>query len=153
MCWLNAKRSLERGRNEMNSTVNGRVESHHAALKMMLGNSLGSFEHNWTNTHTLYGANHNVIKHSFEKSVNVAQHKFKPIIYKEIRGIVSVVALEILFDDVKRIESGESDPLNCKHYLRQRKLDMPPMLRDEVDADVAEDMDNRLDEIVESLRS
>ncbi|KAL8494003.1 hypothetical protein ACS0TY_024978 [Phlomoides rotata] len=101
-----------------NMTTN-MVESHHAALKMMLGNSLGSFEHNWTKTHTLYGANHNVIKHSFEKSVNVAQHKFKPIIYKEIRGIVSVVALEILFDDVKRIESGESDPLNCKHYLRQ----------------------------------
>ncbi|KAL8527766.1 hypothetical protein ACS0TY_005565 [Phlomoides rotata] len=147
------------------NTTTNRIEAHHSALKRMLGNSYGNFKGCWSKTNTLFGASHNAIKQSFEKSVHVAQHKFKS-----------------LYDESKKIESGESDPLNFKHYLRQvcglpytheiaeyiecghaiplesidrfwRKLDMEPMLKDDVDVDTGADMDSRFELIIESLQS
>lgn len=154
-----------------------RVESHHAALKRSLGNSLGNFERFWAKIHTLFESSHNAIKHSFEKSVNVAQHKFKPIVYKDLRGVVSTSALDKLYDKIKQMESGNSNPLTCNHYLRKvcglpctheldeylrsgkpipveavdpfwRKLDMKPMLKDDVGD---EDMDSRFEDAIKSV--
>ncbi|KAL8547339.1 hypothetical protein ACS0TY_006893 [Phlomoides rotata] len=50
------------------------------------------------------------------------------------------------------IKLGKSIPFESVDRF-WRKLDMEPLLRDEVDLDVVEDMYNRFDEIVESLRS
>lgn len=159
---------------------NLRVESHHAALKRSLGNSLGNLESCWAKIHTLFEASHNAIKHSFEKSVIVALHKFKSVIYKDLRGVVSMAALEKIYVEMKDIESGNSHPLTCNHYLRKvcglpctheldeyqrsgkpipvsaidrfwRKLDMEPILRNDCGDVGDEDMDNRFEDVVRVL--
>ncbi|KAL8457224.1 hypothetical protein ACS0TY_035171 [Phlomoides rotata] len=147
------------------NTTTNRVESHHSALKRMLGNSLGNFETNWVKTDTLFEACHTAIKHSFEKSVNIAQHKFSFTVYNSLRGVVSTCALEKLFDEMKEVRCENFDPSTCTHILRRvyglpcahelheyvradkpipinvvdafwRKLDMESMIKDDVDEDI-----------------
>ncbi|KAL8487372.1 hypothetical protein ACS0TY_023886 [Phlomoides rotata] len=158
-----------------NITTN-RVENHHSALKRMLGNSLGNFETSWLKIDTLFEECHTAIKHSFEKSVNITQDKFSSNIYNSLRGVVSIVALEKLFDEVKEIKKAEFDPSMCKHILRKvyglpcaheldeyvrtdkpipinvvdalwKKLDMEPMVKD----DVIEDIDHRFSGVVDDM--
>ncbi|KAL8486977.1 hypothetical protein ACS0TY_023606 [Phlomoides rotata] len=88
------------------------------------------------------------------KKRNANNHSTIHIIYnvrkkhREIRSIVSVAVLERLLDEAKRIESeylelGKAIPVESVDHF-WRKLDIEPMLKDEVDADVAEDMDSHL---------
>ncbi|KAL8515074.1 hypothetical protein ACS0TY_013961 [Phlomoides rotata] len=138
------------------NTTTNRVESHHGALKRMLGNSLGSFETCWVKCDTLYSACHVAIKASFEKSLNVAQHKFSSNVYNYLRGVVSVVSLEKLFDEIKLVYG-----LPCAHEVEEyvyadkpipiyaldplwRKLDLEPTVKD----DHVKDFDNRFDNAV-----
>ncbi|KAL8511981.1 hypothetical protein ACS0TY_018443 [Phlomoides rotata] len=100
-CWTN--QILHYG-----NTSTNRAESHHAALKKQLGNSLGNFETCWDQIHTLYAASHNAIKCSFEKSINVVQHKFKSVIFKSLRGMVSIHALQLILDEVERCGRSEA---------------------------------------------
>lgn len=142
----------------------------------MLENSLENFETCWVKTNTLFEACHTAIKNSFEESVNVAQHKFSSNIFNSLRGVVSIVALEKLFDEVKEVKKAEFDLSTCKHVLRKvyglpcaheldeyvradkpipinvidafwRKLNMKPMVKD----DVNEDIDHRFSDLVDDM--
>ncbi|KAL8501662.1 hypothetical protein ACS0TY_020969 [Phlomoides rotata] len=155
-----------------NTTIN-KVESHHSALKRMLENSLENFETCWAKCNTLFEACHTAIKTSFKKSINVIQHKFSSNIYNNLRGVVFVVALEKLFDEIKEVKQPEFNSRDCNHVLRNvyglpcaheveeyvyankpipikvvdsfwRKLDLEPMVRDDVD----EDIDNHFEDVV-----
>ncbi|KAL8503933.1 hypothetical protein ACS0TY_022600 [Phlomoides rotata] len=137
----------------------------------MLGNSLGSLETSWVMCDTLYSACHVAIKASFEKSLNVAQHKFSSNVYNYLRSVVSVVALEKLFDEIKLVKRPEFDSSECNHILRKvyglpcaheveeyvyadkpvpiyalnpfwRKLDLEPTVKD----DHVKDFDNCFDD-------
>ncbi|XP_028093579.1 uncharacterized protein LOC114293667 [Camellia sinensis] len=77
------------------------VESSHAKLKRYLGSSQGNFESNWTRIHNLLELQHSEIKSSFEKSKIVVQHDFKLVQFKELRGNVSITALEIILAESK----------------------------------------------------
>ncbi|KAL8547131.1 hypothetical protein ACS0TY_006737 [Phlomoides rotata] len=83
-CWTN--NILHYG----NTTRNG-VEGHHSALKRQLKTSICDFETCWTQMHTLYQASHTMVKASFEKSINVVQHKFKSNLFKELRVLRSAM--------------------------------------------------------------
>ncbi|KAL8519809.1 hypothetical protein ACS0TY_010664 [Phlomoides rotata] len=108
-CWTN--NILHYG----NTTTN-RVEGHHSALKRQLKTSIGDFETCWTQMHTLYQASHTAVKDSFEKSINVVQHKFKSNVFKELRGMISIVALDKILEESER---GTVDPLLCGCTLRK----------------------------------
>lgn len=142
----------------------------------MLGSSLENFETCWAKIANLFEACHAAIKHSFEESVSVTQLKFASDVYNNLRGVVSIVALEKLFDEIKEVRKGVFDPSKCKHVLRNvyglpcaheldeyvcankpipintidffwRKLDMEPMVKDDVD----EDIDRRFLEVVDDM--
>ncbi|KAL7221792.1 hypothetical protein ACSBR1_023688 [Camellia fascicularis] len=101
-----------------NSTTN-RVESSHAKLKRYLGLSQGNFESNWTRIHNLLELQHSEIKSSFEKSKIVVQHDFKPAQFKELRGNVSITALEIILAESKRASSVGIDITACGCVVRR----------------------------------
>ncbi|KAL8540475.1 hypothetical protein ACS0TY_001926 [Phlomoides rotata] len=128
------------------NTTSNRVESHHSALKMMLGNSLGKFETNWVKTGTLFEA-------------------------------FSTCALEMLFDEMKEVRRENFDPSTCTHILRRvyglpcahelheyaradkpipinivdafwRKLDIEPMIKEDVDEDIDHHFWDAVDDMV-----
>ncbi|KAL8474204.1 hypothetical protein ACS0TY_030864 [Phlomoides rotata] len=84
------------------NTTTNRVESHHSALKRMLRNSSGKFQTCWVQCHSLFEACHTAIKASFSKSVNIAKQKFTSNLYSNLYGVVSHVALEKPFDEIKK---------------------------------------------------
>ncbi|KAL7238264.1 hypothetical protein ACSBR2_004379 [Camellia fascicularis] len=77
-----------------------KVESSYAKLKRYLGSSQGNFESNWTRIHNLLELQHSEIKSSFEKNKIIVQYDFKPVQFKELRGNVSITALEIILADL-----------------------------------------------------
>ncbi|KAL7233195.1 hypothetical protein ACSBR1_016929 [Camellia fascicularis] len=101
-----------------NSTTN-RVESSHAKLKRYLGSSQGNFKSNWTRIHNLLELQHSEIKSSFEKSKLVVQHDFKLAQFKELRGNVSITALEIILAESKRASSVGIDITACGCVVRR----------------------------------
>ena len=56
---------------------------------------------------------HNAIKSGFEKSANVVHHKFKSPIFKELRGMVSIAALDKIHEAMECMGEGGVDPLLC----------------------------------------
>ncbi|KAL7180713.1 hypothetical protein ACSBR1_039722 [Camellia fascicularis] len=76
-----------------NSTTN-RVESSHAKLKRYLGSSQGNFEANWTRIHNLLD-------------------------FKELRGNVSITALEIILAESKQASSVGIDITACGCVVRR----------------------------------
>lgn len=66
-----------------NVTTN-RVESAHAKLKRQLGSNQVNFECSWTKIHSLLELQHVDIKASFEKSLTIVQHQFKPSHFREL---------------------------------------------------------------------
>ncbi|KAL8477281.1 hypothetical protein ACS0TY_029536 [Phlomoides rotata] len=139
----------------------------------MLGNSLGNFQTCWVKCHSLFEACHTTIKASFSKSMNVAKHKFTSNLYNNLQGMVSHVALEKLFDEIKKVKQPFFDSRDCDHVLRKvyglpcaheveeyayadkpipvstvdafwRKLDLEPVVID----DVSVDIDNHFEDAV-----
>ncbi|XP_028122576.1 uncharacterized protein LOC114319718 [Camellia sinensis] len=94
------------------------VESSHAKLKRYLGSSQGNFESNWTRIHNLLELQHSEIKSSFEKSKLIVQHDFKLAQFKELRGNVSITALEIILAESKRASSVGIDITACGCVVR-----------------------------------
>ena len=72
-----------------------RVESAHTKPKRYLGSSQDDFKSSWTIINSLIELQHTEIKGSFEKSLTLVQHNFKPEIFKELRGIISRNAIVI----------------------------------------------------------
>ncbi len=96
-----------------------RVESAHAKLKKQLGSSQGSFESSWTRIHGLIELQHSSVKASLEKSLLVVQHNFKPAEFKELRGFISISALNHVLAQSKRANSVGFDDSNCGCAIRR----------------------------------
>ncbi|XP_057493207.1 uncharacterized protein LOC130778715 [Actinidia eriantha] len=82
-----------------------RAESSHAKLKRQFVSSQGSFESSWTRIHSLLELQHTDIKAFFEKSLTIIQHNFKPFEFKELRGNVSIMALDKVLMEMKRVNN------------------------------------------------
>ncbi|XP_028102684.1 uncharacterized protein LOC114301927 [Camellia sinensis] len=100
-----------------NVTTN-RAESAHAELKRQLGSCQVSFQASFEKIHSLLELQHTDIKASFEKSLTVVQHQFKPSQFRELRGNVSISALEYLLVESKRANSIGIDVEACGCVLR-----------------------------------
>ena len=90
-----------------------RAESAHAKLKRQLGSCQVSFQASFEKIHSLFELQHTDIKASFEKSLTVVQHQFKPSQFRELRGNVSISALEYLLVESKRANSIGIDVEAC----------------------------------------
>ncbi|KAL7236169.1 hypothetical protein ACSBR1_019437 [Camellia fascicularis] len=101
-----------------NLTTN-RVGSSHAKLKRYLGSSSGSFQSNWSRIHNLLELQYIDIKSSFEKSKTIVLHKFKPAQFKDLRGNVSIAALEMIFAEAKRAAVVGIDDVACGCVVRR----------------------------------
>ncbi|KAH9685250.1 Endonuclease [Citrus sinensis] len=100
-----------------NLTTN-RVESSHSRLKKELGTSQGNFETSWTKIHSLLELLHTNIKASFEKSLTVVQHQFKPAEFKKLRGFISISALQMVLSESKNTNSIGIDVSVCGCTIR-----------------------------------
>ncbi|XP_028053414.1 uncharacterized protein LOC114257809 [Camellia sinensis] len=78
------------------------AESAHAKLKEQLGFNQVNFECSWTKIHSLLELHHVDIKASFEKSLTVIRHQFKPSHLREFRGNISIIALDHVLAESKR---------------------------------------------------
>ncbi|XP_028067424.1 uncharacterized protein LOC114270176 [Camellia sinensis] len=101
-----------------NVTTN-RVESAHAKLKRQLGSSQTTFEVSFEKIHCLLELQHIQVKASFEKSLTTVQHQFKPSQFRELRGNVSICALEYVLAESKRANSVGIDVATCGCVLRR----------------------------------
>lgn len=158
------------------------MESHHAALKRHLASSMGNFKTCWARIHTLMETSHNAIKSGFEKSANVVHHKFKSPIFKELRGMVSIAALDKIHEAMECMGEGGVDPLLCGCVLRKtcglpcaheiseyvrlgkaipvgsvdsfwRKLDMNPIVVGDADVGVGNDFENRCNDCLVDIKT
>lgn len=94
------------------------MESQHALLKKQLQSSQGAFETCWKQIHTLIESSHVAIKASFEKSKTVVQHRFKQPLWSEIRGRVSISALNLIFNSLNDLFDRDRDPSVCDCTVR-----------------------------------
>ncbi|KAK3206077.1 hypothetical protein Dsin_020123 [Dipteronia sinensis] len=116
------------------------AESSHSQLKRQLGSSQGNFLSSWTKIHGLLQLQHNEIKASFDRSLTLVQHSFKPSNFKELRGFVSRNALNMILDDYERVDSNDSicscvvqltHGLPCAHEISGYKREgLRPYIRD-----------------------
>lgn len=95
-----------------------RAETTHAKLKRLLGVPQGDFETFWTKVHALLELQHIEIKASFERSLTIVQHNFKDPIFEDIRGSVSLNAMNIILGEFKRAESIGLDVSACGCVFR-----------------------------------
>ncbi|GMQ06701.1 hypothetical protein CsSME_00051178 [Camellia sinensis var. sinensis] len=58
------------------------------------------------------------IKASFEKSLTVVQHQFKPSHFRELRGNISITALDHVLAESKRANDVGIDALVCRCVVR-----------------------------------
>ncbi|XP_028061474.1 PKS-NRPS hybrid synthetase CHGG_01239-like [Camellia sinensis] len=96
-----------------------RAESAHAKLKRQLGSNQINFECSWTKIHSLFELQHVDIKASFEKSLTIVQHQFKPSHFRELRGNISITALDHVLAESKRANDVGIDALVCGCVVRR----------------------------------
>ncbi|XP_028119767.1 protein FAR1-RELATED SEQUENCE 5-like [Camellia sinensis] len=95
-----------------------RAKSAHAKLKRQLGSCQVSFQASFEKIRSLLELQHTNIKASFEKSLTIVQHQFKPSQFRKLRGNVSISALEYLLVESKRANSIGIDVEACGCVLR-----------------------------------
>ncbi|XP_028099052.1 protein FAR1-RELATED SEQUENCE 5-like [Camellia sinensis] len=95
-----------------------RVESAHARLKRQLGSSQTTFEVSFEKIRCLLELQDIQVKASFEKSLTTVQHQFKPSQFRELRGNVSICALEYVLAESKRANSVGIDVITCGCVFR-----------------------------------
>ncbi|XP_052198258.1 uncharacterized protein LOC127805543 [Diospyros lotus] len=100
-----------------NVTTN-RAESAYAKLKRHLGSSQGDFESSWTIINSLIELQHTEIKGSFEKSLTLVQHNFKPEIFRELRGIISRNAMNMVLKETQIAQKIGVDKISCGCVIR-----------------------------------
>ncbi|XP_028056148.1 PKS-NRPS hybrid synthetase CHGG_01239-like [Camellia sinensis] len=97
------------------------AESAHAKLKRQLGSCQVPFQASFEKIHSLLELQHTDIKASFEKSLTVVQHQFKPSQFRELRGNVSISALEYLLVESKRANSIELE-VKAESFIASSKF-------------------------------
>ncbi|KAL8483585.1 hypothetical protein ACS0TY_026318 [Phlomoides rotata] len=120
-----------------------RVESNYVKLKRCLRTRRGNFETCWSKIHSLLETSHIVIKASFEKSINVVQHKFKLDVFMMLRVEISINELNMI---LKEMESRSCDDhllcgcilrktcgFPCSHEINEFKVTRTPISLDIID--------------------
>ncbi|KAH6810732.1 hypothetical protein C2S51_024494 [Perilla frutescens var. frutescens] len=102
-----------------------RAEGAHAKLKRFLGTSTCNLEGCWEKIHDLLDTSFNAMKTSFEKSINVVQHRYKSPIFQFLRGTISIVALDKIYEEMKSIGNDGVDPLLCGCVMRKANAATP----------------------------
>ena len=69
--------------------------------------------------HNLLELQHTYIKESFEKSLTIVQHQFKPTKFNHIQGFISIIALNIILSKLKRAIPLGVDRSTCGCVVRQ----------------------------------
>ncbi|CAH9077106.1 unnamed protein product, partial [Cuscuta epithymum] len=100
-----------------NLTTN-RAESAHAKLKKLLGSSQLDFDCSWKTINALILLQHTEIKASFEQSLNVVEHNFRPALFKELRGLISRKALNLILTESERANDVGLDTKLCGCVMR-----------------------------------
>ncbi|CAL5372675.1 unnamed protein product [Camellia sinensis] len=100
------------------NVTSDRIEKAHAKLKRQLCSGQVDFECSWTKIHNLLELQHTDIKASFEKSLTVVQHQFRPSHFRELWGNISIIALEIVLVESKRAEFTGIDSSACGCVIR-----------------------------------
>ncbi|XP_052193889.1 uncharacterized protein LOC127802218 [Diospyros lotus] len=100
-----------------NVTMN-RAESAHAKLKRHLGSSQGDLESSWTIINSPIELQHVEIKGSFEKSLTLVQHNFKPVIFRELGGVISKSALNMVLMQSQLAHKIGIDKVSCGCVIR-----------------------------------
>ncbi|XP_057425864.1 uncharacterized protein LOC130719248 [Lotus japonicus] len=85
------------------TTTSNRAESAHSTLKRMLKDGRGDLCASWNAVDRLTTVRHNEIKASFERSINLVEHRFKSPMYTNIRGFVSRKAMQLMEDEQNRV--------------------------------------------------
>lgn len=88
-------------------------------MKKWLGSSQGDFDSSWTTINSLIELQSTEIKASFEQSLNVVEHNFKPALFRELRGLVSRKALNLILIESKRSNTVGVDTGLCGCVLRK----------------------------------
>ncbi|XP_014492691.1 uncharacterized protein LOC106755109 [Vigna radiata var. radiata] len=97
----------------LGNTTTNRVESAHWNLKRLLGSSMGDLCSCWDAMHNVIVLQHNKIRASFEKSINLKNDAYKALRYKILVGRVSRYALELIADEVDRVNNIGLDNGRC----------------------------------------
>ncbi|XP_038683661.1 protein FAR1-RELATED SEQUENCE 5-like [Tripterygium wilfordii] len=100
-----------------NLTTN-RAESQHSKLKRYLGTSQSDLESSVLSIHQLIQGQLTAIKASLEKSKNIVLHRFKTSMFRELRGFVSVDALNLIWLEFERSKVVGEDIYSCRCKLR-----------------------------------
>jgi len=95
-----------------------RVESAHWSLKKVLGSSVGDLCSCWDEIHVII-LQHNEIKASFERSLNLMSDSYKALIYRRLVGNISRCALELLIPELERVKKIGFDTSRCGCILIQ----------------------------------
>lgn len=101
-----------------NVTMN-RGETTHTKLKRLLAVPQGNFETSWAKVHSLLEQQHYEIKASFERSSTIVQHNFKFPIFEELRGFVSLNAMNIILGESERADSVGLNASACGCVFRR----------------------------------
>ncbi|KAK3185165.1 hypothetical protein Dsin_032451 [Dipteronia sinensis] len=91
----------------------------HVKLKRHLGAPLGNFDTSWKKMHALLELRYTEIKASFERSLTIVQHNFKAPIFEELRGFVSINAMNMILAESERANSIGLDAFACGCVLRR----------------------------------
>ncbi|XP_019158464.1 PREDICTED: uncharacterized protein LOC109155202 [Ipomoea nil] len=100
-----------------NHTTN-RVESQHANLKKYLESSQSDLETSLDYIDRVIKSQDTSIKSSLEQSKIVIRHRFNTSHFQELRGFVSIHALNLIFNEFARSQVGEFTFENCGCQLR-----------------------------------
>jgi len=72
----------------------------------------------WDSVNKMIILQHNTIKASFEKSLNVVSHSFNVTTYKKLVGFISKYALQYIVEEMNRLKWVGFDKEQCGCTLR-----------------------------------
>lgn len=98
---------------------NRRAESAHSKLKKHLDSSLCNFEQAWFKMHSLLELSFTELKASFEQSLTKVKHVFHIKEFKNLRGVVSTKALDLIHSEIVRIQAVRDDEALCGCVIRK----------------------------------
>ncbi|OUZ99935.1 hypothetical protein BVC80_9069g45 [Macleaya cordata] len=91
----------------------------HSRLKKQLGTSNYDILGMWRIMHPLMNLQFAAIKASFETSMKEIQHRHQINVLKDVRGVISIAAMDIILEEKKRGGNIELDAVACGCALRR----------------------------------
>ncbi|KAK9134227.1 hypothetical protein Syun_013557 [Stephania yunnanensis] len=101
------------------NTNTNNAENAHEKLKKFLCTSQGNFVTLWTTIDSMIELQHLEIKASFERSLTVVVDKYQDPIFTQLRGLISKVALDKIWEELQRVPSVGVDRDSCGCVLRR----------------------------------